>query len=540
MAAATQRVVRKIMPTSILVEKVIEPKKLNVAAYARVSTDKDEQEDSFARQVEYYTGFIKGNNTWNFVGIYADPGITGTKADARPDFMRMINDCREGKIDRILVKSLSRFARNTIDALMYIRELREKNIGITFESENIDTLTPGGEVLLTILAAMAEQESRTISKNVKWSYQKKFESGIVSLNTGLLWGYNKVGVDEDGGGIYEINEEEAEIVRRIYREYIGGLTPRQIAANLERDEIKTKLGKTKWRYSVIQSILTNEKYTGNAILGKTFKMDVTSAKRCKNEGQAPQYYVESTHPAIIDMETFERVQNEMKYRSSGDEDTVGQQKYSSRYAFSGMLVCGKCGSRYRRHSRKMGSGKMVASWACANKIVNGADACHSRHIREDILIKTYVAAMKKMSGDYNKVIATLQESADVLSKEYPIEKLKEISDKIIEIQTAVMKLHKKKQQGKIDSDAYNRKIEELQQELQENESKQLQLQQVTTKVSHIKDWMKEFGKHMETTQMDGKYDRAVIKKLVNKIKMYDDRIVVEFNYGIKVEQEYVE
>ena len=540
MAVATQRVVRKMMPTSVLIEKAVEKKKLNVAAYARVSTDKDEQEDSFARQVEYYTGFIKGNNTWNFVGIYADPGITGTKADARPDFMRMINDCREGKIDRILVKSLSRFARNTIDALMYIRELREKNIGITFESENIDTLTPGGEVLLTILAAMAEQESRTISKNVKWSYQKKFESGIVSLNTGLLWGYNKVGVDEDGGGIYEINEEEAEIVRRIYREYIGGLTPRQIAANLERDEIKTKLGKTKWRYSVIQSILTNEKYTGNAILGKTFKMDVTSAKRCKNEGQAPQYYVESTHPAIIDMETFERVQNEMKYRSSGDEDTVGQQKYSSRYAFSGMLVCGKCGSRYRRHSRKMGSGKMVASWACANKIVNGADACHSRHIREDILIKTYVAAMKKMSGDYNKVIATLQESADVLSKEYPIEKLKEISDKIIEIQTAVMKLHRKKQQGKIDSDAYNRKIEELQQELQENESKQLQLQQVTTKVSHIKDWMKEFGKHMETTQMDGKYDRAVIKKLVNKIKMYDDRIVVEFNYGIKVEQEYVE
>ena len=540
MAVATQRVVRKMMPTSVLIEKAVEKKKLNVAAYARVSTDKDEQEDSFARQVEYYTGFIKGNNTWNFVGIYADPGITGTKADARPDFMRMINDCREGKIDRILVKSLSRFARNTIDALMYIRELREKNIGITFESENIDTLTPGGEVLLTILAAMAEQESRTISKNVKWSYQKKFESGIVSLNTGLLWGYNKVGVDEDGGGIYEINEEEAEIVRRIYREYIGGLTPRQIAANLERDEIKTKLGKTKWRYSVIQSILTNEKYTGNAILGKTFKMDVTSAKRCKNEGQAPQYYVESTHPAIIDMETFERVQNEMKYRSSGDEDTVGQKKYSSRYAFSGMLVCGKCGSRYRRHSRKMGSGKMVASWACANKIVNGADACHSRHIREDILIKTYVAAMKKMSGDYNKVIATLQESADVLSKEYPIEKLKGISDKIIEIQTAVMKLHRKKQQGKIDSDAYNRKIEELQQELQENESKQLQLQQVTTKVSHIKDWMKEFGKHMETTQMDGKYDRAVIKKLVNKIKMYDDRIVVEFNYGIKVEQEYVE
>lgn len=240
------------------------------------------------------------------------------------------------------------------------------------------------------------------------------------------------------------------------------------------------------------------------------------------------------------MEIFEKVQNEIKYRSSGDEDTVGQQKYSSRYAFSGLLVCGDCMSRYRRHSRKMGSGKMVASWACANKIVNGKEACHSRHIREDILIKTYIAAMKKMAGDYNKVIATLEESADVLSKEYPIEKLKEISDKIITIQTAVMKLHRKKQQGRIDSDEYDQEIEKLQQELQENETKQLELQQASTKVSHIKDWMKEFGKHMETTQMDGKYDGVVLKKLVNKIKMYDDRIVVEFNYGITVEQEYVE
>ena len=181
----------------------------------------------------------------------------------------------------------------------------------------------------------------------------------------------------------------------------------------------------------------------------------------------------------------------------------------------------------------------MASWACANKTINGADACHSRHIREDILIKTYVAAMKKMAGDYDKVIDTLQESADVLSKEYPVAKINETNEKIIEIQTAVMDLLRKRQKGIIDSNEYNQEIEKYQQELQENETKLNELQQTSTKVSHIKDWMREFKKHMETTQMDGKYDGVVLKKLVNNIKMFDDRIVVEFNYGIKVEQEYV-
>ena len=197
-----------------------------------------------------------------------------------------------------------------------------------------------------------------------------------------------------------------------------------------------------------------------------------------------------------------------------------------------MIQC-QTGAEYRANNRE------IKSWGCANKIVNGKDACKARHIREDILTKTYVAALKKMAGDYDKVMTTLQDSADVLSKEYPIEQLDEISDRIIEIQTEVMKVHRKKQQGKIDSDKYEQQIEKLKQELQENETKQLELQQATTKISHIKDWMKEFGEHLEAAQMDGKYDGVVIKKLVNKTKMYDDRIVVGFKYGIKVEQEYV-
>ena len=190
--------------------------------------------------------------------MYPDPGITGTKAEKRPEFMKMIEDCRAGKIEKIMVKSVSRFARNTVDALNYIRELRDMNVSVQFESENIDTLTPGGEVLLTILAAMAEQESRTMSNNIKWAYQKKFEKGEVTINTGLMLGYRKAGKDGDGRAVYEIVEEEAEIIRRIYREYLNGSTITQIMHSLEADGVKTKRGAVKWHHNAITSILTND------------------------------------------------------------------------------------------------------------------------------------------------------------------------------------------------------------------------------------------------------------------------------------------
>lgn len=189
--------------------------------------------------------------------MYPDPGITGTKAEKRPEFMKMIEDCRAGKIEKIMVKSVSRFARNTVDALNYIRELRDMNVSVQFESENIDTLTPGGEVLLTILAAMAEQESRTMSNNIKWAYQKKFEKGEVTINTGLMLGYRKAGKDEDGRAVYAIVEEEAEIIRRIYREYLNGSTITQIMHSLEADGVKTKRGAVKWHHNAITSISVN-------------------------------------------------------------------------------------------------------------------------------------------------------------------------------------------------------------------------------------------------------------------------------------------
>ena len=378
-ATATRRVVREIPAAAIFnIPKAATVQKLLVAAYARVSTEKEEQEDSFERQVEHYTALINGKSDWQLVEVYADPGISGTRAEKRPNFMRMIADCRAGKIQKVMVKSISRFARNTVDALNYIRELKDLGISVFFESENIDTLTPGGEVLLTILAAMAEQESRTMSTNIKWSYQKKWQNGEVTLNTGLMLGYIKSGKDEEGRDTYAINEAEAAIVRRIYREFLDGAAINRIAKGLEMDGIPTKLGRKKWNYSVIVSILTNEKYTGNAILGKTYKPDVLSKHRIKNTGKVPMYYAEGTHPAIIEQDIFDMVQAEMRRRKEADERTVGSSRYSSKYAFSGLLVCGICGHKLRRHVRTVGSGKRVAAWGCTNRISNGRAVCDSQ------------------------------------------------------------------------------------------------------------------------------------------------------------------
>lgn len=297
MAQTATRVVRRIPSEALFTTGQYRKPQMVVAAYARVSTEKEEQEDSFDRQVQHYTTLITSKPEWQFGGIYADPGITGTRAEKRPDFMRMIQACRDGKINKVLVKSISRFARNTVDALNYIRELKDLGISVYFENENIDTMTPGGEVLLTILAAMAEQESRTMSTNIKWSYQKKFQNGEVVLNTGMVLGYKKSSTGE-----YVIAEDEAETVLRIYREYLAGIPVPQICRELEADGITTKRGSAQWRPNAVLGILKNEKYTGNAILGKTFKPDVLSKRRMKNTGQSPMYYAENTHPAIITQE----------------------------------------------------------------------------------------------------------------------------------------------------------------------------------------------------------------------------------------------
>ena len=541
-ATATKRVVREIPRIDILQVSVdTEKDLLPVAAYARVSTEKDEQEDSFERQVEHYTQMINANKDWRMVEVYRDPGISGTRAEKRPDFLRMIDDCRAGKIKKILVKSISRFARNTVDALQYIRDLRDLGISVYFENENLDTLTPGGEVLITILAAMAEQESRTISTNIKWAWQRKFQEGEIILNTGLMLGYNRLpDDDEDGHAIYEINEDEAEIVRRIYREFIAGVTVTRICRGLERDGIPTKLGKKVWRTSVIKSILTNEKYTGNAVLGKTYKPDVLTKYRQKNDGsKAPMYYAENTHPAIIDAEMFELAKAEMKRRQDAAAATTGSSRYTSKYPFSGLLVCGICGATLRRHTRTVGSGKYVPAWGCASRIKDGRAICDSHHVNEDVLERTYTAAIMQMTENAAEVIETVSEGAMLALEPENRARLNEIEQEIISTQERALDLHKKKVAHQITDAEYTDAINECSERMKALEAQQKELQSKATRYGEVKAWLEAFQQHSAAGDIVTPEDAIVMKTLVDKIIVKDTGIEVRCKCGVAIEQEYV-
>ena len=283
--------------------------RLRVAAYCRVSTDSDEQATSYDAQVEHYTELIQKNPEWEFAGIYADDGISGTNTKKREDFNRMIDDCEAGNIDMIITKSISRFARNTLDCLKYIRKLKEKNIPVFFEKESINTMDAKGEVLITIMASLAQQESQSLSQNVKLGLQFRYQSGQVQVNHNHFLGYTK---DADGNLI--IDPEQAEVVKRIYREYLEGYSMDRIAKGLEADGILTGAGKTKWWTSTINKILRNEKYIGDALLQKTYTTDFLNKTRVKNNGIVPQYYVEGNHEAIIPKDIFLRVQEELVRR----------------------------------------------------------------------------------------------------------------------------------------------------------------------------------------------------------------------------------
>ena len=312
---------------------------LKVAAYCRVSTDEEEQKNSYQAQIEYYTDKINKNPEWQMAGIFADEGITGTQAKKRPEFLKMIRLCRQGKIDVILTKSLSRFARNTVDSLNYIRELRTLGIAVISEKENINTLTAESEMLITIMSCFAQAESESISKNVAWGIRQSFKNGNVPMQYKKLLGYKK-GAD----GNAEIVSDEAEIVKEIYRCYLDGASLNQIADMLNNRGLTTKGSNSPYRKEVIQRILTNEKYTGDALLQKTYITDCITKKSRKNNGELPMYLVKNHHEPIISRTDFNRVQEEMARRSAkrsiAEKLTKTEQgKYSAKYALSELLIC---------------------------------------------------------------------------------------------------------------------------------------------------------------------------------------------------------
>ena len=366
-------------------------KKINVAAYCRVSTDQEEQLSSYENQVNYYRDYISKHEDYELVDIYADEGISATNTKKRDAFNRLIQDCRAGKVDSILVKSISRFARNTLDCIKYVRELKELGVGVTFEKENIDSLDSKGEVLLTILSSLAQDESRSISENATWGIRKKFERGEVRVNTTKFMGYDK---DENGRLI--INPGQAETVKFIYEKFLEGYSPESIAKYLNDNEIPGWTGKANWYPSAIQKMLQNEKYKGDALLQKTFTVDFLTKKRVQNDGQVNQYYVENSHEAIIDKDTWELVQLELARRKDFREEHQLKAYIiqNDDNPFTTKVFCKACGSAFGRKNWTTSRGKRKV-WQCNNRYrVKGQIGCQNNHIDEETLEKAVVMAVE--------------------------------------------------------------------------------------------------------------------------------------------------
>lgn len=496
--------------------------KLRVAAYCRVSTDSDEQATSYEAQIEHYTNFIQKNEEWEFAKIFADDGISGTNTKKREEFNRMIEECMVGNIDMIITKSISRFARNTLDCLKYIRQLKEKNIPVFFEKENINTMDSKGEVLLTIMASLAQQESESLSKNVKLGLQFRYQNGEVQVNHNRFMGYTK---DDDGHLV--IDPTEAEIVKRIYLEYLQGSSLKQIGESLESDGILTAAGKARWRPETIKKILKNEKYIGDALLQKTYTVDVLTKKRVKNNGIVPQYYVENSHEPIIPRDLYMQVQEEMLRRSTGRIGTSGKKRnFSCNHMFSQIVFCGECGEIYRRvHWNNRGKKSIV--WRCVSRLESTGLTCHSRTVSEELIGLAIVEAINELLGQKDEFLPTLKENIKTVISETDNETVVDIDKKLEELQKDLLRLaNSKKDYNDIADKIYSLR-EERHKALAEEAGKKGSKQ----KLEEMETFLNEQPTLIE------EYDEQLVRRLIEKVTIYEDKLTVEFKSRVEINVE---
>jgi len=497
-----------------------EAPKLRVAAYCRVSTDTDEQATSYEAQIEHYTEYIKKNPSWEFAGIYADDGISGTNTKKREEFNKLIDDCMAGKIDMVVTKSISRFARNTLDCLKYIRQLKDKNIAVYFEKESINTLDAKGEVMITIMASLAQQESQSLSQNVRLGLQYRYQQGKIQVCANRFLGYDK---DEDGNLV--INPEEAEVVKRIYREYLEGSSYYQIGQSLSADGIKTAAGSDYWLASTLKKILSNEKYIGDALLQKTVTTDFLTKKRVINKGIVPQYYVENSHEAIIPRDIFMRVQEEMVRRASLDTGTGKRRVYSGKYALSSIVYCAHCGDIFQRtHWNIHGKKKVV--WRCVSRLYKKYSNidCPARTVSEAELHEVVVKAVNKLIEGQDDYISTLKKNIEKSLGDGNDSKVAAIDSELEELQK---KLLKKANAGQAYEDIGD-KIDDL------REQKRLLLLEdakdegARQKVRDLEKFIDKQDKAIE------EYSELLVRRLIEKITVYDKYYEVEFKSGLTI------
>ena len=495
--------------------------KTRVAAYCRVSTDTDEQSTSYEAQVDHYTEYIKKNPAWECAGIYADDGISGTNTKKREEFNRLIDDCMNGKVDMVITKSISRFARNTLDCLNYIRKLKDKNIAVYFEKEGINTLDAKGEVLLTIMASLAQQESESLSQNVKLGLQYRYQQGKVQVNHTRFLGYDK---DEDGNLI--INKKEAEVVKRIFREYLEGQSYCTIGKGLTADGIKTAAGNERWIPSTLHKILRNEKYMGDALLQKTVTTDFLSKRRVANKGLVPQYYVENNHEPIIPKELFMQVQTEMARRAKLETNVGKRRQYSAKFALSNTVYCAHCGEVFQRtHWDVHGKKKIV--WRCLSRLhkKKAPTNCPARTITELDLHAVVIKAINEVFAKQDDFMPKLRANIEKVLGNSNSVAIAAIDERIREKEKQLIKMTKSRQ----NCDALGDEIIELR-----DEKHQLQLDDANKEGTRAK--LEELESFLSEQSAEVKeFNDALVRRLIESITVYDDHFRVKFKSGIEID-----
>lgn len=503
--------------------------KRRVAGYARVSTDNEEQLTSYEAQVDYYTQYIRANPDWQFVAVYTDEGISATNTKRRDGFNRMVQDALDGKIDLIVTKSVSRFARNTVDSLTTVRKLKEKGVEVYFQKENIYTLDSKGELLITIMSSLAQEESRSISENVTWGQRKRFADGKVSLAYGRFLGYER---GEDGKPI--IVEREARTVRLIYRLFLEGKTPNRIAKLLTDRGIPTPSGKTKWQPSTISSILKNEKYKGDALLQKSYTIDFLSKKTKVNEGEVPQYYVFGSHDAIISPEVFDLVQHEFERRKN-----LGV-RYSSNSIFSSKIICGECGGFYGSKVWNSTNRYRHTVWRCNNKYgreKSGGLGCKTPHVDEELIKRLFVEAFNRQIMNRAEIIescrSVLLSLTDTKKLEAELHHRKTDRELTAEL---IRKCVEENARFTVDQDEYKGKYDSL---ISRYEAAKAECDSITSKINEraakrvkINDYMDLLSKR---SQLLTEFDEDLWCVTVESLTVYSkERMILRFKDGSEV------
>ena len=527
-----------IPPKPELQQTAAVTKQLRVAAYCRVSTDEEEQLSSYEAQCEYYTDKIMSNKEWTMAGIFADEGITGTSTKKRTEFLRMIRQCKQKKIDLILTKSIQRFARNTLDCINYTRILRQLGIGVLFEKENINSLPPDSEFMITMYGAMAQSESESISSNIRRGRQMHAKVGTLKIPCHWLYGYKK-----DADGKFCIVPEQAEVVREIYERYKDGASLRNLKDWLEGNQIKTVLGTADWSISVIKGILTNEKYCGDVLLQKTFCTDVISKKIVKNVGQMAQYYMPDHHEAIVSREQYNAVKAEMARRSAlrspSKEAVTGRSCYTSKYALSDRLFCGECGTLYRRKTRNV-KGNIYHEWRCISRLEYGKKYCHeSPTLREIPLQNAILAAINSAMSDKVALVDRIKNvvSLELLPVQGQTMSLADIERRLTQLDEQFQQLLAEAIDAD-DKEACNAQFTEILTEQTALKKQKETILQSSTDADHVCTRMKQAEQAIENTaQMITEWNENAVRQIVERVTVLSaDEVLVRIKGGAEIKQ----